>query len=88
MSRSAEVVVIGQSFIDQYRAWNLDTGHVTLIPNWAPLDEIVPLPGDPRWLRKASVPNAAFRLVYERTLGRKHNPKLLIELLDGCRAKG
>ena len=33
----------------QYEAWGLDTSHVEVIPNWAPIDEIVPQERDNDW---------------------------------------
>ena len=39
--RSAAVVVIAESFVDVHRAWGT-ADRTTVIPNWAPLREIVP----------------------------------------------
>ena len=84
---SAEsVVAIGDSFTRQYRAWGLSTDHVRVIPNWAPLDEILPLPRESDW--SALLPEAEFRLVYAGTIGRKHNPMLLVSLVDRLREYG
>ncbi len=37
------VVAIGDAFKELYPAWNVAPGNVTVIPNWAPLDEIFPV---------------------------------------------
>ena len=57
--------------------------HVRVIPNWAPLDELTPGERDNAWSRRQQLPQEPIRLMYAGTLGRKHNPLLLLELLDG-----
>jgi colanic acid biosynthesis glycosyl transferase WcaI len=87
--RSARrVVAIGDAFVRQYESWGLPTSHVDVIPNWAPLDELVPGSRDNAWARERGLPTEPVRLLYAGTLGRKHNPLLLLELLDAARARG
>jgi colanic acid biosynthesis glycosyl transferase WcaI len=87
--RSADAVVaIGEQFLTQYRAWGAPTGHVRVIPNWAPLDDITPGERDNAWAKRNELPPDGLRLLYAGTLGRKHNPLLLLEILDGVRARG
>jgi colanic acid biosynthesis glycosyl transferase WcaI len=87
--RSAHrVVAIGDEFVRQYRRWGVPTEHVDVIPNWAPLDDLVPGRRDNAWAREQHLPTNAVRLLYAGTLGRKHNPLLLLELLDAARARG
>jgi glycosyltransferase involved in cell wall biosynthesis len=81
------VVVIGEQFVAQYREWGLDAGEVAVIHNWAPVDEIVPGERDNDWA-KQNLPPADFRLLYAGTLGRKHDPLLLLTLLDSVREQG
>jgi len=81
------VVAIGTGFVDQYRRWDVDTRSVHVIPNWAPLTDIVPGPRDNAWSREVGLPEAPLRLLYAGTLGRKHNPLLLLELLDAVRRR-
>ncbi len=45
--RSAAVVVIADSFVDVHREWGT-ADKTTVIPNWAPLDEIVPIAAQQR----------------------------------------
>src|SRR5699024_507585 len=47
--------------------------------NWAPLDEIVPVPRRNRWAREHHLDRAK-TLLYSGTLGLKHNPALLAQL--------
>ena len=84
--RSAAVVVIADSFVDVHRRWGT-AARTTVIPNWAPLGEIVPTPRDNPWAREqglASKPS----LVYSGTLGLKHNPELLVGLAGRVRDLG
>lgn len=84
---ASAVVVIGEQFVAQYREWGLDAGDVAVIHNWAPVDEIVPGDRDNEWA-KHNLPPADFRLLYAGTLGRKHDPLLLLTLLDSVKAQG
>ncbi|HSY16189.1 MAG TPA: glycosyltransferase family 4 protein [Jatrophihabitantaceae bacterium] len=79
------VVAISEPFRRRYAEWGLSTGHVQVISNWAPIDEITPAPRDNDW--SAKLPDSALRLLYAGTLGRKHNPLLLVELIDRLRAE-
>jgi glycosyltransferase involved in cell wall biosynthesis len=87
--RSADAVVaITDAMLTQYRMWDVQRGDVHVIPNWAPLDEIRPTARDNDWAKRHDLPQQPIRLLYAGTLGRKHNPLLLLELLDACRARG
>lgn len=83
--RSAAVVVIAESFVEVHRQWGTDD-RTTVIPNWAPLDEITPRPRDNDWSREHQLTGVR-TLVYSGTLGLKHNPELLVglarTLIDG-----
>jgi len=84
--RAHAIVVIAESFLDVHRAWGT-ADKTTVIPNWAPLDELVPTPRDNAWAVEhdvAEVPN----LVYSGTLGLKHNPRLLVQLARAVRDRG
>lgn len=87
---SADAVVsISDAFTEKYAEWRVCDPHTQfVVPNWAPLDELVPSPRDNAWAARHDLPAAPVRLVYAGTLGRKHNPRLLVDLLDGCLARG
>jgi glycosyltransferase involved in cell wall biosynthesis len=85
VAEASAVVAIGDQFVAQYREWGLPTDEVAVIHNWAPVDEIVPGDRDNDWSRRM-LPPAEFRLLYAGTLGRKHDPLLLLDLLDSVRA--
>ena len=87
--RSAtQVVAIGEQFRQTYRHWGLATDHVTIIPNWAPLEEITPRPRENEWSAQHLPAGKELRLLYAGTLGRKHNPLLLAALLRSALAAG
>ena len=52
---------------------------VSVIPNWAPIDEISPSEKNNQWSSKHGLVNS-FVFLYSGTLGFKHNPRLLFEL--------
>lgn len=85
---ASQVVAIGPGFAEVYDEWGVDPSRVSVIPNWAPLDEIVPTPRDNRVSAELFPDDAALRLVYAGTIGRKHNPELLVDLVEGLRDRG
>jgi colanic acid biosynthesis glycosyl transferase WcaI len=76
--RAKAVVVIAPSFVDIHAQWGT-AEKTSVIPNWAPLDEIVPLARDNEWSREHGL-SGSTTLLYSGTLGLKHNPALLAEL--------
>jgi colanic acid biosynthesis glycosyl transferase WcaI len=52
---------------------------ITVIPNWAPLDELPVLPKDNPWSREHGLADK-FTFLYSGTLGLKHNPNLLLQI--------
>jgi hypothetical protein len=84
--RAEAVVVIADSFMDVHRRWGT-ADKTSVIPNWAPLGEIVPTRRDNRWAIEHGVawqPN----IVYSGTLGLKHRPELLVGLARRVRDAG
>jgi len=89
MVRDADgVVAITDAMTNQYMRWGLDTPHATVIPNWAPIDDITPVQRDNAWASDNGLPQAPLRLLYAGTLGRKHNPLLLLQILDELGRRG
>lgn len=82
------VVAIDDAFVREYMTWGLDTDHVEVIPNWAPIGEIVPQERDNEWAQAHLGRHEPLRLLYAGTLGRKHNPLLLVDLLEQLRDRG
>ena len=88
--QAGHVVAIGDGFKEVYDRWRIDPSKVSVIPNWAPLEEIVPAERENPQSKAIFADTAPtdLRLLYAGTLGRKHNPGLLVELLDAARADG
>jgi len=84
--RAEAIVVIAPSFVPVHREWGT-ADKVEVIPNWAPLDEIVPTERDNAWAREHELQDE-LTLLYSGTLGLKHNPVLLVELARRVRASG
>lgn len=84
--RAAHVVVIADSFVDVHRGWGT-ADKVTVIPNWAPLDEIVLRPRHNDWSAEQGLDDRP-TLVYSGTLGHKHTPELLPRLAARVRDLG
>ena len=84
--RASAIVVIAESFVRIHRQWGT-SGKVTVIPNWAPLDEIVPMARANGWSAEQGL-NGVRTLLYSGTLGLKHNPVLLVRLAERLRDRG
>jgi glycosyltransferase involved in cell wall biosynthesis len=88
-ARNAEhVVAIGEAFREVYPRWKVAPDRVSVIPNWAPLDKIFPVPRTNRRSADLFTDEDTLRLVYAGTIGRKHNPRLLTDLLRTVREMG
>lgn len=82
VARATRVVAIGDEFRRLYDAWGIDPASIEIIPNWAPVDDIKPTERDNSWSLERLDSGRGLRLLYAGMLGRKHNPQLLIDLLD------
>lgn len=84
--RAAAVVVIADSFVAVHEEWGT-ADKTTVIPNWAPLDELFPVPRRNAWSAEQGLDDVQ-TLLYSGTLGLKHNPALLPGLAAAVRAAG
>lgn len=82
LETSDHAVVIAGDFEDPIRDLAGTELPLTVIENWAPLDEIAQYPRENEWA-KSNLRPANFRMVYSGTLGFKHNPQLLLALAEG-----
>ena len=78
---SDHVVAITGDFVPVITARGVDPLRVTVIENWAPLDELAQHPRDNDWAA-THMHGDALRIVYSGTLGYKHNPALLLALAE------
>lgn len=84
--QAAAIVVIADSFVRVHERWGT-AGKVTVIPNWAPLDEIVPVARTNGWSAEHGLHDVQ-TVLYSGTLGLKHNPALLVRLAERLREQG
>jgi glycosyltransferase involved in cell wall biosynthesis len=75
------VVAIGDAFKEVYPGWKVAAKNVSVIPNWAPLDKVFPVDRTNPRSGELFPEQDSLRLVYAGTIGRKHNPKLLVDLV-------
>jgi glycosyltransferase involved in cell wall biosynthesis len=73
---SAAVVAISEDFKPRLTSLGAAPECITVIPNWAPLDELPLRPKDNAWARRHGL-NGKFVFLYSGTLAMKHNPALL-----------
>ena len=76
---SDHVVLITDGFQPLMLKWGIDQKKTTVIPNWAPLEDLSPDLKENDWSIKNDVSDK-FCFMYTGTLGMKHNPGLLLEL--------
>jgi colanic acid biosynthesis glycosyl transferase WcaI len=85
MLRDSDYVVpITADFVPIISRKGVDPTKVTVVDNWAPLEEMPLYPADNDWARE-HMPGDDLRIVYSGTLGYKHNPDLLLDLAQGVR---
>jgi len=75
------VVAISPTFLERLSEWGV-ADRTTVIPNWAPIDELPAHPADNPWSRKMRLSEHQV-VLYSGTLGLKHDPSILFELATG-----
>jgi glycosyltransferase involved in cell wall biosynthesis len=75
-ARANKIVSITPDFIPFLKRLGAPDDKITVIENWAPIDEIVPLPRENNWKREQGLSGKRI-VLYSGTLGLKHNPLLL-----------
>jgi colanic acid biosynthesis glycosyl transferase WcaI len=85
--KAGRVVAITEAFLPLYERWSVPPERTTVIPNWAPVDDLPMTDRNRDWLR-AQRPRDKVAL-YSGTIGYKHDPGLLLALaqspaLDDC----
>ncbi|HTA64219.1 MAG TPA: glycosyltransferase family 4 protein [Xanthomonadaceae bacterium] len=79
LKNSSFIVGITDDFANVAGRARVPANRYATIPNWAPLDEILPRPKDNPWAREHGLADR-FVFLYSGTLGFKHNPRILLEL--------
>jgi colanic acid biosynthesis glycosyl transferase WcaI len=73
--RSAAVVAISPTFVERLAAWGV-ADKVTVVPNWAPIDELPVRPRHNGWSDRMGLTGRPV-VLYSGTLGLKHDPSIL-----------
>lgn len=78
LNNSDQIVVISEDFKRIIEKWTTNK-NITVIENWAPLDEMRPQPKKNHWSISHGI-SEKFCFLYSGTLGMKHNPNVLLHL--------
>ena len=78
---SDRVVLITEDFLPLMKSWEIDIAKCSVIPNWAPIDDLPILPKINPWSLNKGLHDKTC-IVYSGTLGLKHNPELLVRAAD------
>jgi glycosyltransferase involved in cell wall biosynthesis len=78
LKNSDQIVVISEDFKRVFETWTKNK-NISVIENWAPLDELNPKPKNNYWSISNGISNK-FCFLYSGTLGMKHNPDILLKL--------
>jgi glycosyltransferase involved in cell wall biosynthesis len=81
--RSVAVVAISPTFLERLSEWGV-ADKTTIVPNWAPIDELPVHRADNPWRQAAGLSDNLV-VLYSGTLGLKHDPSILAELAAGLR---
>jgi colanic acid biosynthesis glycosyl transferase WcaI len=77
--RASAVVAISDTFVGQLHAWGVRDGALSVIPNWAAIDEMPSRPRDNGWAKANGLADALV-VMYAGTLGLKHDPSAIASL--------
>ena len=84
LSSSDHIVAISSDFLPILDSWGVPECKVTVIENWAPMDEIDLVDRPTPWAVRHGLANKTVFL-YSGTLGLKHNPGILWDLANSVR---
>lgn len=79
------VITISNDFVPVLRRWGIAMCRITVIPNWAPLEELPVESGRNSWTASLHPPLRPRVALYSGTLGYKHNPNVLLDVAASIR---
>lgn len=79
LKNSDHIILISGDFKSYIPDKLSTTNKISIIENWAPIDELHRIPKENPWSKKHGLDNQ-FCFLYSGTLGMKHNPKILLNL--------
>jgi glycosyltransferase involved in cell wall biosynthesis len=77
--------VISEEFVSELERMGIKPRSLVVVPNWMPLDEMVPMPKDNAWSRRHGLADT-LNLMYVGTLSLKHDAGPFVELAEYFRA--
>lgn len=80
LKSSRQVVVISEDFLSLLSEWGVADSKVTVVQNWAPLEEVRVSPRPNPWSERHDIGEDQAVLLYAGTLGLKHQPAMLLAL--------
>ena len=86
LRKSDLVVLITDDFRSLMKAWNVDQKKLTVIENWAPIDDLPVHMKDNAWSREHGLHDKTC-ILYAGTLGMKHNPNLILAVAERLRQR-
>jgi glycosyltransferase involved in cell wall biosynthesis/CheY-like chemotaxis protein len=86
LHESDAVILITEDFKPLATSWGVDEKTTTVIPNWAPVDDLPAYSRDNDWALRHGLANCVCFL-YSGTLAMKHDPGLLLELARRFRGR-
>lgn len=84
---SDHIVSISEDFIPRLLSHGAQKGDITVIHNWAPVEEMPICPRENGW-RNQHFDSDTFLFLYSGTLGLKHNPEMLLNLAREIESQG
>jgi glycosyltransferase involved in cell wall biosynthesis len=81
LKRSDHIIAIAESFEETIMDWSVQKDKVTVIPNWAPIEEMPMLSKDNDFSQKQGI-NDKFTVLYSGTMGMKHNPNIIADAAE------
>ena len=86
-ARADHIVTITPDFIPHLRQLGVPPEKITVIENWAPVDELLPAPLENAWKAENGLSGRKL-IVYSGTLGLKHNPAILAKAAQRFQDEG
>ena len=78
---SAAIVAISPTFLPKLRSWGIDETAITVIPNWAPIEDLPVREKDNPWSNRMGLSSPPV-ILYTGTLGLKHDPSILAAVAE------
>lgn len=79
LRKADHVVAISDDFRPALDRLRIDPKRVSIIENWAPINDLPTYPRDNAWARR-NLPPSGLRIIYSGTLGFKQDPEALLDV--------